>query len=188
MSSSLLIMLSVVLACSAAIGVASIFFLLRKRKQNSVGGGVVGQPLITEESLCGQTLHDIIEMTTSGELFLLNNFIKIMKFILQVLARLDFPYSFNDQLHVKFNLRKSLEMDVLDKFGLVVGVARRLQLKFSPHVRNARGHVKLKSIKHPCSVMTIFSVLLRLITRTMAHGHNYGSSQTTMRMARSLTS
>lgn len=70
MSSSLLIMLSVVLACSAAIGVASIFFLLRKRKQNSVGGGVVGQPLITEESLCGQTLHDIIEMTTSGERFL----------------------------------------------------------------------------------------------------------------------
>ncbi len=28
-----------------------------------------GQPLITEESLCGQTLHDIIEMTTSGEMF-----------------------------------------------------------------------------------------------------------------------
>lgn len=35
--------------------------MLRKRKQNSGG-----QPLITEESLCGQTIHDIIEMTTSG--------------------------------------------------------------------------------------------------------------------------
>lgn len=63
----MLILLSFLLACTAAIFVASMFFLLRKRKQNSIGGGVGGQPLITEESLCGQTLHDIIEMTTSGE-------------------------------------------------------------------------------------------------------------------------
>lgn len=58
------------LACTAAVGVASLFFLLRKKKQNSGGGGMNGggQPLITEESICGgPTLHDIIEMTTSGE-------------------------------------------------------------------------------------------------------------------------
>jgi hypothetical protein len=61
--------MSVFLACTAAVGVASLFFLLRKKKQNS-GGGVGGQPLITEESMCGQTLHDIIEMTTSGKIFL----------------------------------------------------------------------------------------------------------------------
>lgn len=64
--------MSFLLACSAVIGIASISFLLRKRKQNSVGGGVGGQPLITEESLCGQTLHDIIEMTTSGKLRIKN--------------------------------------------------------------------------------------------------------------------
>jgi TGF-beta receptor type-1 len=43
------------------IGVISMFFLMRKRKHNSGG-----QPLIAEESVCGQTLQDIIEMTTSG--------------------------------------------------------------------------------------------------------------------------
>lgn len=60
--------MSVLLACTAAVGVASLFFLLRKKKQNSAGLGVGGQPLITEESMCGQTLHDIIEMTTSGKM------------------------------------------------------------------------------------------------------------------------
>ncbi|KAL7036351.1 hypothetical protein ACKWTF_008784 [Chironomus riparius] len=59
--SILFIALSALLSCIFVIGVISMFFLLRKRKQNSGG-----QPLITEESLCGQTLHDIIEMTTSG--------------------------------------------------------------------------------------------------------------------------
>ncbi|XP_070509801.1 TGF-beta receptor type-1 isoform X3 [Chironomus tepperi] len=59
--SILFIALCALLSCIFVIGVISMFFLLRKRKQNSGG-----QPLITEESLCGQTLHDIIEMTTSG--------------------------------------------------------------------------------------------------------------------------
>lgn len=62
-SSILLIALSAFLACSVVVGIISMFFLLRKRKHNSGG-----QPLInpTEESMCGQTIQDIIEMTTSG--------------------------------------------------------------------------------------------------------------------------
>jgi hypothetical protein len=64
---TLLVFMSVLLAITAAVGVTSLFVMLRKRKQNSFGLGVGGQPLITEESLCGQTLHDIIEMTTSGK-------------------------------------------------------------------------------------------------------------------------
>lgn len=48
------------IACLAVIGLASVF-LMRRRKQNSGG-----PQLLAEESLCGQTLHDIIEMTTSG--------------------------------------------------------------------------------------------------------------------------
>jgi TGF-beta receptor type-1 len=59
--SILFIALCALVSCIIVIGLISTFFLLRKRKQNSGG-----QPLITEESLCGQTLHDIIEMTTSG--------------------------------------------------------------------------------------------------------------------------
>jgi TGF-beta receptor type-1 len=63
LQSTIFIILSALMSCLIVIGVLSLFFLLRKRKQNSGG-----QPLlITEESICGgQTLHDIIEMTTSG--------------------------------------------------------------------------------------------------------------------------
>lgn len=51
-----------VLVVSIILTVFGSMFFFRKRKQNSGG-----QPLlIPEESMCGQTLHDIIEMTTSG--------------------------------------------------------------------------------------------------------------------------
>ncbi|KAG5680347.1 hypothetical protein PVAND_009857 [Polypedilum vanderplanki] len=61
-TSILLIAFMALLACSVVIGAFSMFFLMRKRKHNSGG-----QPLITtEESMCGQTIQDIIEMTTSG--------------------------------------------------------------------------------------------------------------------------
>lgn len=53
--------LCALIACICVVAVASVF-LVRKRKQQNTGG----PPLLPEESLCGQTLHDIIEMTTSG--------------------------------------------------------------------------------------------------------------------------
>lgn len=57
---TLVIALCALICCIAVIGIASAF-LMRRRKQNSGG-----PQLLAEESLCGQTLHDIIEMTTSG--------------------------------------------------------------------------------------------------------------------------
>jgi TGF-beta receptor type-1 len=56
-----LILFSALLACIFVSGIAFFFLLMKKRKQNSAG-----QPLIAEESICGPTIRDIIEMTTSG--------------------------------------------------------------------------------------------------------------------------
>lgn len=58
--STLVVALCALICCIVVIAIASAF-LMRRRKQNSGG-----QQLLAEESLCGQTLHDIIEMTTSG--------------------------------------------------------------------------------------------------------------------------
>jgi TGF-beta receptor type-1 len=55
------VVFSALIACGCVLAVASVF-LVRKRKQQNTGG----PPLLPEESICGQTLHDIIEMTTSG--------------------------------------------------------------------------------------------------------------------------
>lgn len=55
------VVLCAVLAFICVVAVGS-GFLLRRRKQQNTGG----PQLLAEESLCGQTLHDIIEMTTSG--------------------------------------------------------------------------------------------------------------------------
>lgn len=57
---TLIVVLCALIACIAVIGIASVF-LMRRRKQNSGG-----PELLSEDSLYGQTLHDIIEMTTSG--------------------------------------------------------------------------------------------------------------------------
>ncbi|CRK97925.1 CLUMA_CG011298, isoform C [Clunio marinus] len=54
------IVLFALIATIMAVAMISGIFM-RRRKQNSGG-----PQLLAEESLCGQTLHDIIEMTTSG--------------------------------------------------------------------------------------------------------------------------
>lgn len=151
--SMLFILLCAVLSFVIVISFISMFLLLRKRKQNSGG-----QPLITEESLCGQTLHDIIEMTTSGSgsaglPLLVQRSIARQIQLEKIIGNGRFG-----QVWVSFE--NFVYLRVVNKFCLifrsVVGEVRKLQSRFSRAEKNAHGQERLKFIKLLCCVMTTF--------------------------------